>query len=36
MRKAHVFSNISRFIDDQCTFNNDESEKNFKNIYYDK
>ena len=33
---ARIFSNIFRFIDDLCTFNNDEFENNYDNIFPDE
>ena len=33
MRRAHLFSNIFRFVDDLCTFNNDILENNHNDIY---
>ena len=36
MRKVGIFSNIFRFIDDLCSFNNDEFENNFDDIYPDE
>ena len=34
-RKAHIFLNIFRLIDDLQTFNNDEFENNYSDIYPD-
>lgn len=36
MRKVGIFSNIFGFIDDLCSFNNDEFENNFDDIYPDE
>ena len=36
MRKVGIFSNIFGFIDDLCSFNNDEFENNFDYIYPDE
>ena len=33
LQKTRIFSVIFRFIDDLCTFNNDELENNYNNIY---
>ena len=35
-KKVHMFSNIFRFIDDQCTFDNDKSGNSCNNIYPDE
>ena len=32
MRKVRIISNIFRFIDGLCTFNNDEFESNYNDI----
>ena len=34
MRKAWIFLNIFRFIDDLCTFNNDEFENSYSDFYF--
>ena len=36
MRKARIFSNILRFIDDLCPFINDEFENTYNDIYLDE
>ena len=34
VQKARIFSNIFRFLDNLCTFNKNEFEKNFNGIYF--
>ena len=34
MQKARIFSNIFRFLDNLCSFNKNEFEKNFNSIYF--
>ena len=36
LQKATIFSNIFRLIDDLCTFNKNEFENNYINIYPDE
>lgn len=36
LRKARIYSNIFRLVDDLCTLNNDEFENNYNKIYSDE
>lgn len=36
VRKACIFSNVFRFMDDLCTFNNNEFENKYNGIYPDE